>query len=125
MKYPFERHVLVCTGGRCNAPANGEDRGEVIRSELKDLNRRLGNKARVRVCSTSCLDLCDYGPNIVVWPQGRVYSHLDRDSARRVYLGEIGEAPLAEDKLLDPEEMRQEEPEAEPALQPPKVATDR
>jgi (2Fe-2S) ferredoxin len=109
MKYPFERHVLVCTGGRCNAPANGDDRGEEIRSDLKDLNRQLGRRELVRVCAVSCLDLCDYGPNIVVWPEGLVYSHLDRVSAKRVYLGEIGEGPLAEDKLLDTGQMQDQQ----------------
>ncbi len=100
MKYPFEKHIVICTGGRCNAAERGDDRGESLRHELKDLNRQMGNKPRIRVCSVSCLDLCDYGPNMIVWPEGTVYSHLDRESARRAYLGEIGEGPVAEDKKL-------------------------
>lgn len=100
MKYPFDKHIVVCTGGRCNAVEHGDDRGESIRHDLKNLNREMGNKPVIRVCSVSCLDLCDYGPNMIVWPEGTVYSHLDRESARRAYLGEVGAGPVAEDKKL-------------------------
>lgn len=104
MKYPFEKHIVICTGGRCNAKDRGEDGGESIRHDLKSLNREMGNKPTIRVCAVSCLDLCDYGPNMIVWPEGTVYSHLDRESARRAYLGEIGQSRRAEDKLLKAEE---------------------
>lgn len=85
MKYPFEHHFLVCTGARCNDPERGDERGETIRSELKDLNRALGRKATVRVCGVTCLDLCDYGPNMIVYPEGDVFSHLDRGAAKKIY----------------------------------------
>lgn len=101
MKYHFDHHFLVCTGARCNREDRGVERGETIQETLKDLNRELGRKATVRVCKVSCLDLCDHGPNMIHYPAGEVYSHLDRDSARRAYEGEMGDGPVAEDKKLD------------------------
>ena len=100
MKYPFEKHFLVCTGERCNDEKHGEDRGEKIRAELKDLNKKLGRKATVRICAVSCLDLCDHGPNLVVEPGGTVYSHLDRDGALEVYRAEMGEGELVPEREL-------------------------
>jgi (2Fe-2S) ferredoxin len=94
VKYPFDKLFLVCTGARCNNDDRGKDRGEVIRDELKDLNKKLGRKPTVRICAVSCLDLCDYGPNMVVHPDGTTYSHLDRESAKAVYSGEMGDGPL-------------------------------
>jgi (2Fe-2S) ferredoxin len=104
MKFPYRKHFLVCTGPRCSNPDRGEDRGEVIRAELKELNKQLGRKPTVRVCATSCLDLCEHGPNMVVYPEGDVYSHLDRESSKRVYRAVMGEGPSAEDKKLDESE---------------------
>lgn len=101
MKYQFEHHFLVCTGARCNREDRGDERGERIQETLKDLNRELGRKATVRVCKVSCLDLCDHGPNMIHYPSGEVYSHLDRDSAKRAYGGEMGDGPVAEDKKLE------------------------
>jgi (2Fe-2S) ferredoxin len=107
MKYPFEKHILVCIGGRCNNPDRGSERGELIQEELKELNKKLGRKQTVRVCKVSCLDLCDYGPNMIAYPEGTVYSHLDRESARRVYHGIMGDGPPATDKELGPDELKE------------------
>lgn len=92
MKYPFEKLFLICTGERCNDSKRGDDRGEVIRAELKDVNKKRGRKATVRICAVSCLDLCDDGPNMVVHPEGTLFQHLDRKSARVIYDDEMGDA---------------------------------
>jgi len=105
MNYPFEKLFLVCTGSRCSEDDRGKERGEHIQDELKDLNKKMGRKPIVRVCKVSCLDLCDHGPNMIAYPAGTVYSHLDRDSAKRAYRGEMGDGPEAEDKKLDPVEL--------------------
>ena len=102
MKYPL-KHVLVCTGERCNNPDRGEERGEFIQAELKDLNKKLGRKPTVRVCRVSCLDLCDYGPNMII--EGTVYSHLDRAKAKAAYAGEMGDGPKRPDLELREEEL--------------------
>lgn len=97
MKYPFEKLFLVCTGARCNEAG----RGEAIRAELKEHNKKLGRKPTVRICAVSCLDLCDYGPNMVVQPGGTVYSHLTCETARAVYYGETGDGPQRPDLELE------------------------
>lgn len=102
MKYPFEKHFLVCGGERCDNPDRGIERGEFIRDELKDLNRSRGRKPTVRVCSVSCLDLCDHGPNMIV--DGDVYSHLTRELAKEVYSGVMGDGPRRDDLQLDESE---------------------
>jgi (2Fe-2S) ferredoxin len=92
-QFPYEHHFLVCTGGRCNV----DRRGEIIRAELKDLNKALDRKATVRVCAVSCLDLCDYGPNMVVWPEGDVFHALDPEKATEIYHRVMGDRPDSED----------------------------
>ncbi|MGA7617114.1 MAG: PilZ domain-containing protein [Thermoanaerobaculia bacterium] len=104
MKYPFATQFLVCTGARCNNAIRGDERGEKIRESLKERNRAEGRKGTVRVCSVSCLDLCDYGPNMIVWPAGTVYSHLDREKALRVYEATLDGGPPVTELELTPEE---------------------
>jgi (2Fe-2S) ferredoxin len=101
MKYPFDLLLLVCTGARCNDERHGDERGEKIREELKDHNKKLGRKGTVRICAVSCLDLCDYGPNMLAQPGGTVYSGLDRQRARAVYDGETGDGPKRPDLELE------------------------
>ena len=103
MKYPL-KHVLVCNGERCNNPDRGIERGEFIQSELKDLNKKFGRKPTVRVCKVSCLDLCDYGPNMII--EGTVYSHLTRETAQAAYAGEMGDGPMRPDLELREDELK-------------------
>jgi hypothetical protein len=104
MKYPREKLFFVCTGPRCNNPERGEERGEIIRAELKNLNKSLGRKSVARICATSCLDLCDFGPNMVI--DARVYSHLTRELAKVVYEGEMGDTLRRPDLELREDELR-------------------
>lgn len=101
MRYPFDPLFLVCTGKRCNDEKHGEDRGERLREELKDHNRSLGRKGKVRICAVSCLDLCDYGPNIVVHPADRVYGAVTQKRARAIYDAECGDGPARPDLELN------------------------
>ncbi len=101
MKYPFEKLFLICTGARCNDEKHGEERGEKIREVLKEHNKKLGRKATMRVCAVSCLDLCDYGPNLVVQPGATVYSALNREKGRAVYDAETGDGPKRPDLELE------------------------
>jgi NADH:ubiquinone oxidoreductase subunit E len=104
VKYPREKLFFVCTGPRCNNPDRGEERGEIIREDLKALNKSLGRKPTVRICACSCLDLCDFGPNMVI--DYRVYSHLTRELAKAVYEGEMGDASRRDDLELREDELR-------------------
>ena len=92
-KYPLEKLFLVCTGDRCNDSGRGKERGEAIRAELKDLNKSLGRKRVARICAVSCLDLCDFGPNMIVEPVDHLYSGLTREEAKRIYHEEM-ESPV-------------------------------
>lgn len=106
MNYPFEKLFLVCTGARCNAEERGVECGLAIRDLLKDLNKKRGRKPTVRVTSVSCLDLCDHGPNMLVYPEGTVYSHLTRELGTAAYDGEMGDGPRRKDLELSDEEFR-------------------
>ena len=104
MRYPFEKHFLVCIGGRCGNPDRGIERGEFIHAELKGHNKKMGRKPLVRVCTVSCLDLCDHGPNMIV--EGNVFSHLTRETALQVYAGVMGDGLARDDLQLGVEEFR-------------------
>ena len=106
MRYPFQKHFLVCIGARCNDLKHAEERGECIAEGLKSHNKGMGRKSTVRVCRVSCLDLCDHGPNMIVEPGGTVYSHLDLARARAVYDGVMDDGPPRPDLELTEEEFR-------------------
>ena len=103
MKYPL-KHFVICIGKDCNRADREMERGECIQAELKVHNKNLGRKAIARVCTVSCLDLCDHGPNMIA--DGDVYSHLTRELAREVYAGIMGDGPRRDDLQLREDEFQ-------------------
>ena len=75
----FEKHVFVCTNvrpeGHPRGCCGGKD-GEAIRERLKTLVAQQGLKGRVRVNSAGCLDQCEHGPTVVVYPEGVWYGFV-------------------------------------------------
>ncbi len=73
---PFYRaHLFVCTNRRQEGHARGScaARGsEKLRDYMKTRAKELG-LAGVRVNSAGCLDRCEFGPTMVIYPEGVWY----------------------------------------------------
>jgi (2Fe-2S) ferredoxin len=72
----FERHVFVCENRRpeghprgCCAAAGGTEVKEALKAEIK----ARGLQTRVRANSAGCLDACEHGVALVVYPEGVWY----------------------------------------------------
>lgn len=72
---PFMRHVFVCTNRRPDGSPKGccaSKGGEALRLALKhELDAR--GVRDVRVNAAGCLDACERGPAVVVYPEGTWY----------------------------------------------------
>ena len=94
----FAAHVFVC----CNRRPEGHRRGscaaggaEALRDYMKARAKELGLKD-VRINSAGCLDRCELGPCVVIYPEGvwyRVGSRADVDTVLARHLVEGGRAP--------------------------------
>ena len=86
-KVPFKKTVFVCTnardGGRvaCGNPGRG---GLELCEALKHGVKKLGLKGTVRVARTGCLDLCEKGPNVFLYPEGEWLSGLKPEDAEGI-----------------------------------------
>jgi len=77
----YEKHVFFC----CNQRQNGEvccnDKGassmrDYAKKRVKELG--LAGPGKVRVNQAGCLDRCEEGPCIVVYPEAVWYTYVDR-----------------------------------------------
>ena len=72
----YSRHVFVCTNERPAGHPRGccKQRGsEKLRDYMKARAKELGLKD-VRINSAGCLDRCELGPTMVIYPEGVWYS---------------------------------------------------
>ncbi len=72
----FERHVFVCENRRDPDNPKGccslKD-GTEVRSRLKRLAFEAGLRGRVRINMAGCLDQCEHGVAVVVYPEAVWY----------------------------------------------------
>ena len=66
--YWTKRHVLVCTSQHCNQKGAMD-----VLSRLRIEVIRKGLDAEIMVNNCGTIDLCDTGPNIVVYPDNIIY----------------------------------------------------
>lgn len=69
--YWNRKHVLVCTASHCMQKGANTVAGR-LRLDMK----RSGLDRDVLVNTCDSIDLCDIGPNIVVYPEQIIYSHV-------------------------------------------------
>ena len=77
----FDKHVFFC----CNQRAGSENccnnyGADELRNYAKERVNALGlaGKGKVRINKASCLDRCDDGPVLVVYPEGVWYTFVDK-----------------------------------------------
>lgn len=76
----YEQHVFICTNERDDGRPCCSDRGskeaqEYMKRRIKALD--LNGQGKVRINKSGCLDRCEEGPVIVVYPQGTWYTFVD------------------------------------------------
>lgn len=71
--YRTTKHVLACTAAHCTAKG-ANDVLMLLRREV--MKRGLDKEILVNNCGT--IDLCDIGPNIVVYPDNVIYSGVTK-----------------------------------------------
>lgn len=76
----FEKHIFVCTNQRpegsprgcCDPSGNGELQ-KIFKSKLK---QRGISGSKVRANKSGCLEQCEVGPTVVVYPDAVWYGHV-------------------------------------------------
>ena len=99
----FDAHLFVCTNRRPDGHRRGScaARGsEPLRDYMKARAKELGI-ANIRVNSAGCLDRCELGPCLVVYPQGTWFRIQTREDVDAVLAGLQSGTPPAHLVLRD------------------------
>lgn len=78
----YKYHVFFCTNRRDDGRPCCENHGaQAMRdyAKAKVKARGLAGKGQVRINNAGCLDRCDEGPVLVVYPEGAWYTYVDQD----------------------------------------------
>lgn len=76
----YAQHVFICTNQRDDGRPCCADRGAIaaqvhFKKRIKGLE--MNGQGKVRVNKSGCLDRCDEGPVMVIYPRGTWYTYVD------------------------------------------------
>ena len=97
---PFTNHIFVCCNRRepghtrgCCDPEGSQALRDCFKAELK--RRNLG--PQVRANQAGCLEQCELGPTIVIYPQGIWYGNVQPADVPRIVEETIIQGRIIED----------------------------
>lgn len=101
----FEHHLFVCHNVRPDGaprPSCTRDGKSDLAGELQQLVKARGLAGRVRINKAGCLDQCEHGPMVVVYPAGVWYGNVQpADAAAIVDQHLVGGAPVERLRLAE------------------------
>ncbi|MGZ9059636.1 MAG: (2Fe-2S) ferredoxin domain-containing protein [Burkholderiaceae bacterium] len=76
----YQRHVFFCVneredGSACCASHHATEMQKHAKSRIKALD--LNGEGKIRINKSGCLDRCQEGPCVVVYPDGVWYTYVD------------------------------------------------
>ena len=83
----FERHIFVCGNVRPAAHPRGccDPSGSAeLQKRFKQKLAELGLKGKVRANQAGCLDQCEHGPNVVIYPEAVWYGGVTVDDVDEI-----------------------------------------
>ena len=78
----YRHHVFFCcnqreAGSNCCNNHGAQDVRDYAKQKIKSL--QLSGPGKVRINQAGCLDRCDEGPVLVVYPEAVWYTYVDRE----------------------------------------------
>ena len=95
----YKYHVFFCTnlredGRPCCANHDAQSMRDYAKASVKGLG--LSGKGQVRINNAGCLDRCEEGPVVVVYPEGTWYTYIDKED-----IDEIVDSHLKHGKIVN------------------------
>ena len=83
----YQHHVFVCINQRDDGRTCCHDRGsagiqEYAKKRLKALD--MNGHGKVRINKAGCLDRCEEGPVMVIYPEGVWYTFVDKQDVDEI-----------------------------------------
>ncbi len=83
----FQRHVFVCHNARAEGaprPSCTRDGKSDLHTEMQQRVKAAGLSGRVRINKSGCLDQCEHGPVVVVYPDAVWYGNVKPEDAAEI-----------------------------------------
>jgi (2Fe-2S) ferredoxin len=83
----FEKHIFICVNQREPGAARrscGEAHGLEIVDAFKKRLKELNLPIKLRAQKAGCLDICDFGQTVVIYPEGIFYVGVEQGDVEEI-----------------------------------------
>ncbi len=108
----YAHHIFMCTNvrpeghprGCCTARAAAAGGVDKLRGYMREKARQLGIDS-IRCNAAGCLDRCEFGPNMVVYPEGVWYRYESTEDIDEILQKHLVEGGRVERLMLQPDQL--------------------
>jgi (2Fe-2S) ferredoxin len=100
----YDKHIFICVNQRAEGAARkscGEAHGMEIVDAFKKRLKELNLPIKLRAQKSGCLDICDFGQTVVVYPEGVFYVGVEINDVNEIIDEHIVNNRPVERLLLD------------------------
>ena len=99
----YEKHIFICTNQR---PAGsriccGEERGLMLVAAFKKLIKDRNLNTEMRAQRTGCMETCELGPSVVVYPEGVFYGNVQLTDVEEIVTEHLENNRIVERLVMD------------------------
>jgi len=83
----YEKHIFVCENKRPEGHPRGcckDSGGSEVREKFKERLKQLGLNSQIRANSSGCLDACEFGPVVCVYPEQIWYGGVKPEDVEEI-----------------------------------------
>ena len=108
----YEHHIFLCTNvrpeghprGSCSARAQSAGGVDKVRGYMREKARQLGIES-IRCNAAGCLDRCEFGPNMVIYPEGVWYRYENNQDIDEILETHVKNGGRVKRLMLTPEQV--------------------
>jgi (2Fe-2S) ferredoxin len=99
----YKKHIFVCTNQRPEGARKccGEETGMSIVREFKQQLKEKGLNGELRAQKAGCMDLCEHGPMIAIYPDGIFYGNVSKDKVSEIIERSVLKSEVIEELKID------------------------
>ena len=108
----YAKHIFICTNQR---PAGsrvscGESHGLALVAAFKKAIKDKGLQTEIRAQRTGCLEACEMGPSLVVYPEGVFYAHVQLEDVDEIVSEHLENNRVVSRLVMDFDKLRELKP---------------
>ncbi|MBC8053176.1 MAG: (2Fe-2S) ferredoxin domain-containing protein [Sphingobacteriaceae bacterium] len=103
----YKHHVFICTNQRPEGSriSCGESHGMELVDAFKKLIKDRGLNTEIRAQKAGCMEACEAGPSVVIYPEGVFYSRVQLSDVEEIVTEHLQHNRKVERLIMDYSEL--------------------